>query len=1297
MRKEKLLLMRPFTGSLFLLALFISTKTTAQSITYKPKVDFATGATPFSVAISDLDGDAKPDMIITNSGSNTISVFRNTSVTESINSSSFGNKVDFATGANPTIVTVADLDGDGKQDLIVPNRSSGTISVLRNTSSPGTLNSSSFAAKIDFSTGTGALSVAVGDLDGDGKKDLAVANYNSGTISILRNTSTVGSINSSSFADRVDFATGYSSSIVAVGDIDGDSKPDLAVSIFESNILSFLRNTSTTGNINVSSFAAKADFSTNANPYHVAINDLNGDGKRDVVISNVSTSNVSVFQNTSTSGMIDQSSFAAKVDFGTGQHPVIFGIGDLNKDNKPDLLSANQLSNNITVLQNTSTSQNIGPTFFQSRPDLTTGNEPTSVAIGDFDGDGTSEIAATNLNSNTISVFQGKITLPPTTQWAKHPDGSLAPYSYPTISSDNDGNVYVTGSFVGSLTFATLPSPTTLTSAGEGDIFVVKYNANGTVVWAKRFGDIHGDGANAIKYDGRGNIYIGGCYTENTTFETTSLPGDPGSVNIYLAKINAVTGSLAWVKRGTSSNSFDKSIRSIAIDGNGNAYVTGDFFKVVTFSPLEPMNSGDWWDIFVVKYDPDGVPQWQTKAGSAEPGYSAECGNGIAVDQNGNVFITGKFNGSSANPTHFGNINLVSNGGGGYYETDYFLAKYNQSTSLWEWAVNGGGTMSSPYSTDYGKNISLDNSGALYVSGVLNSETSSFGGISITEQGGKGYFIAKYSNNGNLAWVNPVEGVGYFAGNASKVDANGNFYFAGTFGGTITVGDQTLTSEGYDNTYVSGWNATGDFLWVKQIPGNYYSHMNGLDVESNGNLDVVTVLSGTETFDCTTLNSGGFWDLGVAKLGYTNGSSAPTLQASANNICSGNSTTLSITNANLNDATDWKWYTGNCGGTFIGSGSSIIVSPSQNTTYYVRSEGGCAGAGNCGSISIVVNNTIPVITAVTAPLAPVPVNTSINLSVSTNSNTIASAKIKWSDGSADQIVNNPSANFTVPHTYTSPGVYTVTTTITDACGNASASYQYQYIVVYDPSAGFVTGGGWINSPAGAYRPDTSLNGKAIFGFESRYQNGTTVPSGNTEFKFQVANINFKSSNYEWLVVAGSRAQFKGSGKINGSGNYGFILNAVDGDLKTTPSVDLFRIKIWDINTSAVAYDNQYGTSDDGPLTTQIGGGSVVIHTNKTNNAVIVRDNTLNTTMTENKLQITALPNPTRNYFSIILKGSNEERISIKVLDVLGRVVEAKNNISTNKILTLGENYKPGTYLIDVIQGTVHQTQTVIKQ
>jgi hypothetical protein len=153
------------------------------------------------------------------------------------------------------------------------------------------------------------------------------------------------------------------------------------------------------------------------------------------------------------------------------------------------------------------------------------------------------------------------------------------------------------------------------------------------------------------------------------------------------------------------------------------------------------------------------------------------------------------------------------------------------------------------------------------------------------------------------------------------------------------------------------------------------------------------------------------------------------------------------------------------------------------------------------------------------------------------------------------------------------------------------------VIVYDPSAGFVTGGGWINSPVNAYLYDLSLTGKATFGFVSKYKKGATVPTGETEFQFQVANFNFHSSVYDWLVVSGPLAQYKGSGTINGSGDYGFILTATDGQVSGGGGVDKFRIKIYDKISGAVIYDNARGSSDDINTANPqaIAGGSIVIH------------------------------------------------------------------------------------------------------
>jgi hypothetical protein len=113
----------------------------------------------------------------------------------------------------------------------------------------------------------------------------------------------------------------------------------------------------------------------------------------------------------------------------------------------------------------------------------------------------------------------------------------------------------------------------------------------------------------------------------------------------------------------------------------------------------------------------------------------------------------------------------------------------------------------------------------------------------------------------------------------------------------------------------------------------------------------------------------------------------------------------------------------------------------------------------------------------------------------------------------------------------------------------------------DPSGGFVTGGGWIMSPPGAFVAQPSLTGKANFGFVSKYAKGATKPSGQTEFQFKTAGLDFHSTFYEWLVVAGTQAQYKGVGTVNGQGEYKFC-SAVDADVNLVILTSIASIKIW---------------------------------------------------------------------------------------------------------------------------------------
>jgi hypothetical protein len=166
------------------------------------------------------------------------------------------------------------------------------------------------------------------------------------------------------------------------------------------------------------------------------------------------------------------------------------------------------------------------------------------------------------------------------------------------------------------------------------------------------------------------------------------------------------------------------------------------------------------------------------------------------------------------------------------------------------------------------------------------------------------------------------------------------------------------------------------------------------------------------------------------------------------------------------------------------------------------------------------------------------------------------------------------------------GVYLVVIEASDLAGNVAISDE-RLLVIYDPTAGFITGGGWIDSPEGAYKSDLSMTGKATFGFVAKYDKKTNSPEGNTQFVFNAGDIHFHSSDYDWFVVNSneSRAQFKGTGAINEEGGFKFMLWGTDGD------PDTFRIKIWS--------EDQYGLETviyDNSTEQALGGGSIVVHT-----------------------------------------------------------------------------------------------------
>jgi hypothetical protein len=254
------------------------------------------------------------------------------------------------------------------------------------------------------------------------------------------------------------------------------------------------------------------------------------------------------------------------------------------------------------------------------------------------------------------------------------------------------------------------------------------------------------------------------------------------------------------------------------------------------------------------------------------------------------------------------------------------------------------------------------------------------------------------------------------------------------------------------------------------------------------------------------------------------------------------------------------------------------------------------GGTATGSTSVVVDNLTPFLSIATPENGTLyAVNATVNLSASVtdpSSLDTLTCSINWDDGTT--ATGTLAAGVcTASHVYMAAGVYTIQVTGTD--DDTGAKTASVMAVVYDPSEGFVTGGGWIDSPAGAYIPGPSLAGRAGFGFVSKYHKGATVPSGGTEFQFEAGSFYFESEAYDWLVVSGARAQFKGTGAVNGLSGYNFLLTLTDGQVNGGGGVDKFRIKIW--NDSGVVYDNMLDAPEDidGANPQAIGGGSIVIH------------------------------------------------------------------------------------------------------
>ncbi|MFZ4797764.1 MAG: beta strand repeat-containing protein, partial [Bacteroidia bacterium] len=433
------------------LTAFSSASFIPKSTTYKTgyvlsdfasKVDFSHTGGPYNLSSADMDGDGKTDLIYSQ-GSN-ISILRNTSTTGSIT----GSRLDITQSG---LTYIGDVNGDGKPDLCTNN---GAVRV--NTSSPGSL---SFASTVTISGANGLLKPIFVDIDGDGLSEWIEVAFLSDILKIAKNTTSGGVVSFGSFNT---FSTGSGSVPydVSYGDFDADGKQDIAVlnRPSGSNYIMIFKNTSTVGSISFASPITVSNVGTNSQC--LRIGDIDGDGKIDMAISSIGDDAIYVVRNT-TSGTI---SFATPTSYATGGDPVGFGMGDFTGDGKPDFISANYVGNNNSFLENTSTS---GSVSFATRINLTGGAGSRAAEVFDYDGDGKLDLCVATEGDKLISIYRNTPTL-----------SSNADLSALTLSSGTLSPVFASGttSYTASVSNATSTITVTATRSNSGATLQVRVN-----------------------------------------------------------------------------------------------------------------------------------------------------------------------------------------------------------------------------------------------------------------------------------------------------------------------------------------------------------------------------------------------------------------------------------------------------------------------------------------------------------------------------------------------------------------------------------------------------------------------------------------------------------------------------------------------------------------------------------------------------------------------------------------------------------------------------------------------------
>ncbi|MBL4753048.1 MAG: SBBP repeat-containing protein [Flavobacteriales bacterium] len=401
-------------------------------------------------------------------------------------------------------------------------------------------------------------------------------------------------------------------------------------------------------------------------------------------------------------------------------------------------------------------------------------------------------VAIANYNTNgSDDIFIAKYDSSGNILWAKSAGGSSFDMGY-SIATDVSGNFFVIGSFQSpTLTFDSITLVNS--NAGSSDIFIVKYNTNGNVIWAQSIMGSAWDHGRSISTDSNGNIFVTGSFGSPTlTVGSTSLV-NTGVLDLFIVKYDS-GGNVLWVKSEGGSAADGGS--SVSADTSGNIYMTGGFSSpTITFGSTTLTNTDTSFtsDVFLVKYNTDGNVLWAKSAG----GSYGDAGASVSVDLSGNALVTGYFGSSSIN---FDTIAIANSNTDN--SNDIFITKYDSSGNVL-WAKSAVGS-----ADEQSFGISTDSSGNVFVTGNFRSPTLTFGTISLTNAGGGDIFFVKYDALGNIILAQSISASSNELGSSISVDESGNVFVTGYFwSSTITFGSTSLGNAGTNDIFIAKFGA----------------------------------------------------------------------------------------------------------------------------------------------------------------------------------------------------------------------------------------------------------------------------------------------------------------------------------------------------------------------------------------------------------------------------------------------------------------------------------------------------------